>query len=88
MPEGEGGKRENVSALQLLPALENQHFLKECWVLRNTIDNKVAHFLNNVTRYSMKTDLVPGGLLWDFGLRFEVVVQDELSAGLQTCHWD
>ena len=36
----------------------------------------------------MKTDLVPGGLLWDFGLRFEVVVQDELSAGLQTCHWD
>ena len=35
----------------------------------------------------MNTDLAPGGLLWDFGLRFDVVVQDELSAGLQTCRW-
>lgn len=49
-------------------------FSKGMLGFRNTIDNEVAHFLNAVTRYSRKTDLVPGVQLWCLGLRFEVVV--------------
>lgn len=70
--------------LQLLPSLESWHFQKECWVLRNTTDNELTHFLkkNAVTRHSRGADLLPRVHLWRLGCRFEVITSEGFSAGL------